>query len=44
MPQGRLKAGSAELEHSCRRRRDAAGFCGRSAFMRTGRKFPSANF
>ncbi|WP_159071658.1 hypothetical protein [Neisseria elongata] len=44
MPQGRLKAGSAELERSCRRRCDAAGYCGGSAFMRTGRKFPLANF
>ena len=40
MPQGRLKAGSAELERSCRRRRDAAGYCGGSAFIRTGRMFP----
>ncbi|EFE49783.1 hypothetical protein NEIELOOT_01528 [Neisseria elongata subsp. glycolytica ATCC 29315] len=35
---------SAGLERSCRRRRDAAGYCGGSAFMRTGRMFPFGKF
>ena len=45
MPQSRLKAGSVGLERfRANGQRDAAGYCGGSAFMQTGRKFPSANF